>query len=153
MRVFLMILVLFLVAASSACLGKMLGIKSTTNYASMPKEEAAKKIISDLFDACKAGKNEEALDIFNRMMPEKEKERLKKDKFDYSNPDDKKKIDNQCQDINKKYGNGYEFGKVITQGEMVGQEVFPKGENQGQLFAFKLEKDNYVLVDVDPAKR
>jgi hypothetical protein len=153
MRIILLTMVLFLTQAGLSCSGKMFGSKSTTDYSSMNKEDASKKIISDLFDSCQAGKNAEVAELFNQITPEQEKQRLKKDKIDYSNPDDKKKIDNQCQGLNSKYGKGYEFGKVLTQGEVVGREVYPKGENQGQIFAFKLENGKYVLVDIDPVKR
>jgi hypothetical protein len=152
-KITLLILILFLTQTGSSCTGKLFGSKAKTDYSSMNKEEASKKIISDLFDSCQAGKNAEVAELFSQITPDREKQRLKKDKFDYSNPEDQKRIDRECQGINGKYGKGYEFGKVLTQGEVVGWEVYPKGAAEGQIFAFKLENGKYVLVDIDPVKR
>jgi hypothetical protein len=122
----------------------------------LTKEEATKKIVSDLFDNCKAGKNEAVATQFWNILPQREKERMKKDKFDYSDAKDKKEIDQMCEQWNNKYGSGYEFGKFQTQGEVLAWEVFPKGANAGQIYAFKPvgdKGDKYELVDIDPAKR
>lgn len=123
----------------------------------LTKEEASKKIISDLMDNCKASKNEAAGKIIWDIMPQKEKERrLKGDKFDYTNQDHKMFADRFCGEFNSKYGSGYEFGNSETQGDMIAWKVFPTGKNEGSLFAFKpLDEKNekFELVDVDPAKR
>jgi hypothetical protein len=116
-------------------------------------EDATKQLITNLFDACKGGKNSDVASQMTQLMPEKDKQRLKKDKIDYSNADDKRQVDNLCQGINMKYGSGYEFGKATTQGEAVAWEVFPKGGNEGQVWAFTPENSKYVIIDIDPAKR
>ncbi len=132
----------------------------TTSCSKKPltKEEATKQIITDVLDNCKGGKNSEVASQMDRIMPDEEKKRMKKDKIDYANADDKKQVDRLCQGINEKYGNGYEFGKFISQAkgdgsEVLGWEFFPKGGQEGQVWAFKLQNDKYMLVDIDPAKR
>ena len=115
------------------------------------KEEATKQIISNLLDSCKAGKNEDAVKQFNEFMPEEEKARGRA--IDVSTPDGKQKADRLCREINQKYGGGYEFGKMETQGDMIAWNVFPKGSNEGQMWAFKQVKEKWILVDIDPAKR
>ena len=113
------------------------------------KEEITKQIISDLLDTCKAGKNEDAAKHFNEILPDEEKGRA----IDVASPDGKQKAERLCRDINQKYGAGYEFGTMETQGDMLGWKVFPKGSNEGQLWAFKQVNNRWTLVDVDPAKR
>ena len=115
------------------------------------KEEATKQIISNLLDSCKAGKNEDAVKQFNEFMPEEEKSRGRA--IDVSTSDGKQKAERLCREINQKYGSGYEFGKMETQGEMIAWNVFPKGSNEGQMWAFKQVSDKWILVDIDPAKR
>ena len=115
------------------------------------KEEATKQIISNLLDSCKAGKNEDAVKQFNEFMPEEEKNRGRA--IDVSTSDGKQKAERLCREINQKYGSGYEFGKMETQGEMIAWSVFPKGSNEGQMWAFKQVGDKWILVDIDPAKR
>ena len=115
------------------------------------KEEATKQIISDLFDACKAGKNEDAAKQFNQIMPEEDKSRGRT--IDLSTPDGKQKAERMCRDLNQKYGGGYEFGKMETQRDVIGWNVFPKGSNEGQIWAFKQINDKWILVDIDPVKR
>jgi hypothetical protein len=114
------------------------------------KEEATKQIISDIFDACKAGKSEDAAKRYNEVLPEEEKSRRS---VDVSTPEGKQKAERLCRDTNSKYAAGYEFGKMETQGEMIGWQVFPKGSNEGQLWAFKEVNGKWTLVDIDPAKR
>ena len=115
------------------------------------KEEATKQIISKLLDSCKASKNEDAAKQFNEFMPEAEKSRGRA--IDLSTADGKQKAERMCREINQKYGSGYEFGKMETQGEMIAWNVFPKGSNEGQVWAFKQVGDKWILVDIDPAKR
>jgi hypothetical protein len=115
------------------------------------KEEATKQVISNLLDSCKAGKNEDAVKQFNDFMPEEEKSRGRA--IDASTSDGKQKAERLCREINQKYGSGYEFGKMETQGEAIGWNVFPKGSNEGQIWAFKPNGDKWILVDIDPAKR
>ena len=122
------------------------------------KEDATKQLISNLFDACKAGKNSDAGAQLFELLPASQRQKLKADKFDYSNPEHKNEADRMCRDINGKYGGGYEFGKFDVQpksdgSEVLGWEVFPKGGKEGQVWAFKQENGKYVLVDIDPAKR
>lgn len=113
------------------------------------KEEATKEIITNFLDACKAGKNEDAAKQFNDFLPEKDKGRA----IDLSGPDGKQKSERLCREVNQKYGVGYEFGTAETQGEMIGWKVFPKGSNDGQLWAFQQTNDKWKLIDMDPAKR
>lgn len=115
------------------------------------KEEATKQIVSDLLDTCKAGKNEDAAKQFNEFMPEQEKSRGRA--IDVSTPEGKQKAERMCREINQKYGGGYEFGKMETQGDMIAWNVFPKGSSEGQMWAFKQVNDKWILVDIDPAKR
>ena len=81
-----------LILLTAICLGAAACSKPLT------KEEASKKIISDLFDNCKASKNEAAGKIIWDIMPQKEKERSKMagDKFDYSNQEHKMFADRLC---------------------------------------------------------
>ena len=113
------------------------------------KEEATKEIISSFLDACKAGKNEDAAKHFNDFLPEKDKGRA----IDLSGPEGKQKSERLCREVNQKYGNGYEFGSSETQNEMIAWKVFPKGSNEGQLWAFRQADNKWKLIDIDPAKR
>lgn len=113
------------------------------------KEEATKEVISAFLDACKAGKNEDAVKQFNDFVPEKEKGRI----IDLSSPDGKQKADRLCREVNEKYGVGYEFGASETQKDMIAWKVFPKGSNEGQLWAFQQVDNKWKLIDIDPAKR
>ena len=128
-----------------------LGIVGWTACKKKPttKEDITKQIITDLLDACKAGKNEDAAKHFNEILPDEEKGRA----IDLASPEGKQKAERLCRDINQKYGVGYEFGTMETQGEMLGWKVFPKGSNEGQIWAFKQVNNRWILVDVDPAKR
>ena len=114
------------------------------------KEEATKQIISSLIDACKAGKNEDAAKQYNDTLAEEDKGRRA---IDLSTAEGKQKAERLCADLNRRYGGGYEFGKMETKGDLIGWNVFPKGGNEGQLFAFKEVNGRWIIVDVDPAKR
>ena len=114
------------------------------------KEEATKQIISNLIDACKAGKNEDAAKQYNDTLAEEDK-RLRA--IDLSTAEGKQKAERLCADLNRRYSGGYEFGKMETKGDLIGWNVFPKGRNEGQLFAFKEVNGRWTIVDVDPAKR
>ena len=135
----LLLLVLLTVAGSIACKKKP-----------ATKEEVTRQIISDIFDSCKAGKSEDAAKRFNEVLPEEEKARRT---VDVSTPEGKQKAERLCRETNTKYAAGYEFGKMETQGEMIAWNVFPKGSNEGQLWAFKQVNGKWTLVDIDPAKR
>ena len=113
------------------------------------KEEATKEIISNFLDACKAGKNEDAAKQFNDFLQEKDKGRT----IDLSGPEGKQKSERLCREVNQKYGNGYEFGSSETQNDMIAWKVFPKGSNDGQLWAFQQADNKWKLIDIDPAKR
>jgi hypothetical protein len=113
------------------------------------KEEATKEIISNFLNACKAGKNEDAAKQFNEFLSEKNKGRA----IDLSGPEGKQKAERLCREVNQKYGVGYEFGTSETQNDMIAWKVFPKGGNEGQLWAFQQVDNKWKLVDVDPAKR
>jgi hypothetical protein len=126
---------------------------SCSMFKPLSKEEAVKKIVTGIIDNCKADKKQEVASQFDEIMPAEEKQRRKIDKFDYSNPEIKRQVDRLCSDYNSAYANGYEFGKEISQGQVFGFEIYPKGESKGSLFAFKQENDKYILVDIDPAKR
>src|ERR1700741_4603195 len=84
------------------------------------KEEATKQIISDIFDACKAGKSEDAAKRYNDVLPEEEKSRRS---VDVSTAEGKQRAERLCRDTNTKYAAGYEFGKMETQGETIGWQV------------------------------
>lgn len=113
------------------------------------KEEATKEIISSFLDSCKAGKNEDAAKQFNDFVPEKEKGRT----IDLSGPEGKQKSERLCREVNQQYGNGYEFGSSETRDDMIAWKVFPKGSNEGQLWAFQQVDNKWKLIDIDPAKR
>jgi hypothetical protein len=125
-----------------------LGVVGWTSCKKKP-EDITRQIISDLLDTCKAGKNEDAAKHFNEILPDEEKGRA----IDVASPDGKQKAERLCRDINQKYGAGYEFGTMETQRDMIGWKVFPKGSNEGQMWAFKQVNNRWTLVDVDPAKR
>lgn len=114
------------------------------------KEEATKEIISSLIDTCKAGKTEDAAKQYNDTLADEDKSRRG---IDFSTADGKEKAGRLCNDLTRRYGAGYEFGKMENQGEMIAWNVFPKGGNEGQLFAFKQVNGRWIIVDVDPAKR
>ena len=114
------------------------------------KEEATKQIVSDIIDSCKAGKNEAAAKQYNDTLPDENKTGRS---IDYSTSDGKQKAERLCAEMNRRYSGGYEFGKMETKGDMIAWNVFPKGGNEGQLFAFKQENGRWTIVDVDPAKR
>jgi hypothetical protein len=113
------------------------------------KEETTKEIISTFLDACKAGKNEDAVKQFNDFLPEKDKGRT----IDLSGPEAKQKSERLCREVNQQYGNGYEFGTSETRNDMIAWKVFPKGSNEGQLWAFQQVDNKWKLIDIDPAKR
>jgi hypothetical protein len=115
------------------------------------KEEATKAIIANLFDACKAGKNEEAAKQANEIMPETEKNRGRA--IDVSTPEGKQQAERMCTGLNNLWGNGYEFVKGEAKGDAVAWNVFPKGKNEGQIWAFREVNGHWTLVDLDPAKR
>ena len=144
----------------SRCLFILLAVVCVFGVTSCKKkpEDATKQIISELFDDSKAGKNADVAVLMTSIMPEREKQRMKKDRIDYALPDDKSRIDGMCRQINSRYGEGYEFGNYKSQpkgdgSEVVGWEVFPKGANEGQIVTFSLENGKYVMFDIDPAKR
>jgi hypothetical protein len=114
------------------------------------KEEITRQIISDIFDSCKAGKSEDAVKRYNEVLPEAEKARRA---IDVSTPDGKQRAERLCNETNNKYGTGYEFGKMETQGEVIGWPVFAKGRNEGQIWAFKEVNGKWTLVDIDSTKR
>jgi len=128
-----------------------LGVVGWTSCKKKPttKEEVTKQIITDLLDACKAGKNEDAAKQFNDILPDEQKGRA----IDVSSTEGKQKAERLCRDMNQKYVGGYEFGTMETQRDMLGWKVFPKGSNEGQIWAFKQVNNRWILVDVDPAKR
>ncbi len=113
------------------------------------KEEATKEVISNFLDACKAGKNEDAAKQFNDFLPEKDKGRT----IDVSGPEGKTKSERLCREVNQMYGNGYEFSTSETGNDMIAWKVFPKGTNEGQLWAFQQVDNKWKLIDIDPAKR
>lgn len=122
----------------------------------LTKEEATQQIISGLLDACKGGKTEDAAAKWNAIMPDDDRKRGRE--INVATPEGKRNAERMCQQLNTKYGGGYEFGKFINQpqsdgSEVVGWEFFPKGGNQGDLWAFKLVNNQWVTVDIDPAKR
>lgn len=121
------------------------------------KEDATKQILSQFFDACLANRNAEAANLMNGMMSKRMKEVLKKtsgrEQLDYSIAEDKQKADNQCRGIREVYGNGYEFGSFEEQREAYGWNIFPQGNDKGQIWAFTREDNKHVLIDIDPVKR
>ncbi len=130
------------------------GAVSCSMFKPLTKEEASKQVIKNLLDGCKAGKNSDVAIEMDKIMPLEEKQRKwKKDKIDYSDADHKREVDKFCKETNERFGGGYEFGKTTEQGEVTGIEVFPTGKNEGNIMAFKKEGENYILVDIDPAKR
>jgi hypothetical protein len=115
------------------------------------KEEATKAIITNLFDACKAGKNEDAAKQANDIIPEAEKNRGRN--IDVSTAEGKQQAERMCTGLNSHWGNGYEFVKSEAKGDAVAWSVFPKGSNEGQTWAFREVNGHWTLVDLDPAKR
>ena len=113
------------------------------------KEEATKEVITNFLDACKAGKNEDAARQFNDFLPEKDKGRA----IDLSAPEGKQKSERLCREVNQQYQNGYEFGTSENRNDMIAWKVFPKGSNEGQLWAFQQTDNKWKLIDIDPAKR
>src|SRR5256714_13615815 len=114
------------------------------------KEEATKQILSNLIDTCKAGKNEDAAKQYNDTLADEDKTRRG---IDFSTADGKEKAGRLCTELTRRYGGGYEFGKMENKGELIGFNVFSKGGNEGQLFAFKHVNGRWIITDVDPAKR
>jgi len=115
--------------------------------------DATKKIIGELLDSCLAGKNSDAAEILSQTMTAGQKTERGNDKYDYSNPKDKAEIDGFCSEIAEIYDNGYEFGKSINIKDGFGWEVFPIAGDRGQIYFFRLEDKNYVLVDIDRRNR
>lgn len=116
-------------------------------------EDATKEIITNMIDTCNAGRNADAATQMDRATPAKQKQMMKKDRIDYSNPDDKKLVDDLCNDLKEKFKNGYEFGKFDTDGNALSWEVLPKGGNDGYMWAFELENGKYVIVAIAPTSR
>jgi hypothetical protein len=113
------------------------------------KEEATKEVITHFLDACHSGKNEDAAKQFNDFLPEKDKGRT----IDLAGPDGKQKAERLCREVNQEYSGGYEFGTSETRGEMIAWKVFPKGKNEGQLWAFQQADNKWKLIDIDSTKR
>lgn len=115
------------------------------------EEEATQQILANLFDACKAGRPEDFATQFNEVMSDESKRRG--GEINLATLDGQQKAAILCQDLNQKYGEGYEFGTMQTQDDVIGWEVFPKGRTEGEIWAFQQTHDKWTLVDVDPAER
>lgn len=137
--------------------GKSRGADSVVSSDS--KEERVKTRLMELFNLCREGKNSEAASYF--MYLGSDQSRRGKEAANYSNEEDRREVDQTCRRIKNSLdeSNGYDFGKFLSQTKNDGSEVvawevyFKKGlDKEGSIYAFKLLKDNYVLVDIDPIR-
>ena len=115
------------------------------------EEEATQQILANLFDACKAGRTEDFAKQYNEVIPDEMKRQG--GEINMATLDGQLKAATLCQKLNQKYGEGYEFGTMETQDEVIGWEVFPKGPTEGEIWAFLQTNGKWTLVDVDPAER
>jgi hypothetical protein len=117
---------------------------SPTLSADNSKEGQVKARLLDLFGSCQKQNFSAASEFFYyRGQPVKQEE-----------------TERSCRKIKASLdeGNGYEFGKFLTQGagekEVAAWEVYFKrgAERMGQIFAFQMIDGKYRLVDIDPIR-
>jgi TonB family protein len=120
------------------------------------KEEIVKARIVELFDLCKAGKNDAAASYMMYRGPDQS--RSGKDVMRYENAQEKSEVESTCAGINKnrEQSEDYEFARFRTQTKGDGSEVvaweiyFQQGPMKaGTIYAFTLLDGKYVLVDID----
>lgn len=113
---------------------KLTGNKEGGNSsnANQSREEVVKSRITELFDLCKAGKSSDAASYLK----------------------EPKEAEDVCRRITASLdrSDGYEFGKSMTQRDIIAWEVYFKrgAERRGEMYAFAPVDDRYVLVDIDP---
>ncbi|MCK4666317.1 hypothetical protein KAU33_06195 [Candidatus Dependentiae bacterium] len=121
----------------------------------LSKEEQVKKRLNELFEICKSGDFSKADEYL--VYRGKDKDRKWKDVYDYSNANERTRVDNTCRRIKRDldvYG-PYEITKYTVKSESEGEwnilEVtFKDGDGSGKrLFAFLKIKGNWALGDID----